>query len=523
MKSSLLLFGMAALIFMGLQTPLPGQDSAPTQYLHLDDWTYDLIHYWVNSGELELPFVLHQPYSLGNFKANLLETKWSGRVLSYLNESYGKQGYGRLLLYARDHVSLVTKDDLPVRAGETAAPVADVLLFDNRSKNHYNFVAQFNVTLPHLSLVNRTTINSELLDDPLYFGDTGEWIYGRLQDAYLNANFGGFDLFLGRTDRNWGIPGSPSLILSNNPYSYDQALISYTHSRFKFSFLVARLEDMRGRNFQGAFPDSLFESRRFLSAHRLDLSLSPNLQLALTEAVTYGGPERDFELSLANPMSFFYLVQRNQREQVNGIWALDLFYKPHQHWNLFLQFLLDDIILNNEPGQDDRAAHPDRLGINLRASQADAWLRGLQTGIEYTRIGNRTYQSFRTWENFHYRQKGLGYPTASVERVGLFANYVGAFPAILKLSLAYERAGDVEVTDIFTGDKDATFPVNTVQKMFRTAFELRYVWSRQTQVTAKFGLESFQSYRHVAGADHANLFLVLGVHANLGIGLPLAD
>ena len=43
--------------------------------------------------------------------------------------------------------------------------------------------------------------------------------------------------------RNWGALSSPGLILSDNPYSYDQFQTSYTSKRFKFSMIITRLED----------------------------------------------------------------------------------------------------------------------------------------------------------------------------------------------------------------------------------------------------------------------------------------
>lgn len=499
------------------------QDAAPRQILYLDDWTYDLIAYGINNGTFNPQFVLNQPYDVAEVKAGLAPSgRWRELILPYLDRFYGTPGTGKLILYGRNNVSVVSESELPLRSGARAAPFGEVALFDNRSKNHYNVAAQFNLNLPHLSLVNRTSINSEFLDDPLYPGDTGEWIYGRLQDAFANVTFGSFDLFLGRTDRNWGMPGSPSMILSNNPYSYDHAQFSYRAGKIKFSMLVSRLEDLQGLNVQSDFPDSLFHARKYLTTHRIDLALSKRLQLGFTELAMYGGPGRDFEFSYLNPMSYFYLVQRNTGQEISGLWAIDFFYAPAKQWNVFAQVLLDDIILNNDdPGERDR--NPDRLGIQLRVSQADRLLQGLQTGLEYTRLGNRTYQAFRTWENFQTREKGLGYPAASVERLSVFANYFDLFPAIIKVTAAYQRSGDARLTDVFRGGKAPKFPVGVVETTWQAEARIRYLLNPWSQLTARVGVERIKNFGHVAGEDFTNVALVLGAQVNLSLSMSLVE
>ena len=77
---------------------------------------------------------------------------------------------------------------------------------------------------------------------------------------------------------------------------------------------------------------------------------------------------------------------------------------------------------------DDRARFPDRLGVMFSTRTGDILLLGLNLDLTYTRIWNRTYQSKFTWENYHYRQLGLGYPCASCEEVKFKFGYWGLFP-----------------------------------------------------------------------------------------------
>lgn len=513
------------LCFIGTEAFAQKDTSSPKQFIFLDDWSYDFINYWVNNGSLEQSYVLNQPYNIPDVEKGLnVKNDWSRLLRTYYQKFYGQAGYAKFVLYGRDSYSLVSDTHLPKRSGAQKSPIDDVFLFQNRNKNHYNLSAQMNLLLPHLSLVNRTVSNSEFKDEPTAPVDLSSFIFGRVNDAYMNINNGPFDVFLGRIDRNWGTLGSPGLILSNNPYSYDQAQVSYSAKHFRFSMIVTRLEDAPAVDIQSDFPDSVMVARKFMTAHRFDFSISPRLQFAATEIAVYGGPNRDFEFAFLNPASFFYVAQRNNQKQINGLWSLDLFYKPRPKINLFMQLLIDDIIVNNQPGLDDRANRPDRFGIHLDISQADLLVEGLQSGIDYTRLGNRTYQTFRTYENFQTRGKGLGYPNASLERIGLKMKYFNLFPVLLKFQASYQRAGDVtltSLTDVFSGYKDPKFPVGVVEKTWDVRFDVRYFVNYWSQFNATLGYEHFDNYRHVAGDNRNNFRLVLGYRVNLAFAFKV--
>ncbi|MCW8929111.1 MAG: hypothetical protein OQL19_02605, partial [Gammaproteobacteria bacterium] len=46
-----------------------------------------------------------------------------------------------------------------------------------------------------------------------------------------------------------------------------------------------------------------------------------------------------------------------------------------------------------------------------------------------------TYLSRWTWENYHYRELGLGYPCGSCEEISLKLGYWGFFPLFLQNEL----------------------------------------------------------------------------------------
>lgn len=117
--------------------------------------------------------------------------------------------------------------------------------------------------------------------------------------------------------------------------------------------------------------------------HRLDIHFSDNFQIGLIEMATYGGPDRSPEFAFFNLLTFYYPTQRNDRKLMSGLWAIDAFYKPVKKISLYGQFLIDDIIVNNEPGIDDRAQYDDRFGLMLSVRTGDL-IQGLNTDITYT-------------------------------------------------------------------------------------------------------------------------------------------
>ncbi|MEJ2051916.1 MAG: capsule assembly Wzi family protein, partial [Calditrichota bacterium] len=385
--------------------------------------------------------------------------------------------------------------------------------------NRYRATGAVHLVYPHITLGNRTSINQEYKYDPKYAGDLSEsehWLYGRVNDAYINVNFSGFNLFVGRMARNWGPVGHYSLLLSDEPYTYDHFLFSWEHDWIKLSVIFARLEDLSAYGLDNIQkPDSLTyypDARKFLAGHRLDLRLLDNLQLAFTEMATYGGPNRDFDLSFINPMTFYYGLQRNDKKLNNGKWAVDLFYKPLNRLTLYGQFLIDDVIVNNDPGQNDRARYPDRLAVYGSLRTGDLLLKGLNTDLGYTRVWNETYLSRWTWENYHYRELGLGYPCGSCEEISLKLGYWGFFPLFLQNELIYGRYGAVSLTDVVALHKEP-FPVRPVTYNLVDHFRINYHF--------KTCLNFFLDFLYVREPNHYLNRLNQGSDLTISLGFNL--
>jgi hypothetical protein len=330
------------------------------------------------------------------------------------------------------------------------------------------------ITIGDLMLVNRFRLNDPALKiDPDFHGDTSEWLYGYFDESYAVLSVADkVHLFMGRMNRNFGALNDYGLIQSDNPYAFDHFGFTTTGNRLKYSFYTTRLNDILGKDSQGrTMPsDTLMQTKRYWAIQRLDWKIRKNLQIALSEATVYGGPHQDWVASNMNPVHFFYAAQRNQKVQLNSMWQINVFWKPKQGIGFYVDLFADDLIINNEE-INDRDRFPDRLGLLLKASVTDLLIPESLTSIRYVRIWNDTYTSFRTFENYVYFNKGIGFPMTSYEGLKLDWDYLGSPPVLIQSSLELWQHGDINLHQVFDGEIKE-FPVSPVIYGITTEFEI---------------------------------------------------
>jgi hypothetical protein len=327
--------------------------------------------------------------------------------------------------------------------------------------------------------VNRLYASQQLKKDEQFHGDKGEWVSAYLYDAYVIYSASPrHSFFGGRTARNIGIPNEYSLFLSDNPYPYDHFGFSTSSDNFQFSWYFGRLNDMLGIDDEGLLiPIGETKTvRRYMSFQRLDLKVSKRLQIGLSEATLYGGPDQTTAGAYVNPLNFYYLSQRNQNLQMNGSWQVNVFYYTPHNWALYLDFYIDDFIINNDEGIDDRGVHPDRLAIMSKISIPDLGTSATLTTLRYVRVWNETYVTYRNFENWIYFSKGLGFPERSYEGLKLESSYLGSQTWEINLSIEAWRQGDRSLHTTLVDETDHTFPAGPVTNGFRTLLDMQYLY-----------------------------------------------
>ena len=329
--------------------------------------------------------------------------------------------------------------------------------------------------------VNRLVATKQITLDPEFHGDKYEWISAYMVNAYVRYSASSKLFFFGgRTARNYGIPNEYGLFLSDNPYPFDHFGFLAASDKFQFSWYFGRLNNMQGIDDQGmTIPIGETQTvQRYMAFQRLDWKINNRLQLGLSEATLYGGPNQAPVAAYVNPFNFYYLSQRNQQVSMNGSWQVNLFYYVPQKWAIYLDFFIDDFIINNDEGVDDRAIHPDRLAISSKLSIPDLWMEQTLSSLRYVRVWNETYVTYRNFENWVYFNKGLGYPERSYEGLKLESSYLGSENWQVTLSLESWRRGNRSLFTTLVDEANVAFPASPVTKGLSLLGNVQYFYNQ---------------------------------------------
>jgi hypothetical protein len=368
--------------------------------------------------------------------------------------------------------------------------------------------------------VNRIYASKMLASDPGFHGDKSKWTSVNMFDAYMRyASSSHISFFAGRTARNYGIPNEYSLFLSNNPYPYDHFGLSASGDRIQFSWYFGRLNDMQGTDAKGlTIPIGETEvTHRYLAFQRLDWKVGKQFQFGLSEATLYGSPNQSPVAAYMNPLNFYYLSQRNQQIQMNGSWQINVFYYVPRKLAFYIDFYIDDLIINNEDGVVARDIHPDRLAVMSKLSFPDLYLPQTLSSLRYVRVWNETYVTWRNYENWVYYNKGLGFPERSYEGLKLESSYFGGEKWQTTLSCEVWRKGNKPLFSLVEDGEDSTFPSSPVTRGLTSTGKLHFLYKHLM-------LDMHISYEILATGEDVNdtnIGFRLGLNYRLKMSSPL--
>lgn len=348
------------------------------------------------------------------------------------------------------------------------------------------------INIDKIILVNEAEFNQKYYD-PDFHGNKTEWAIATFSSSYANYQINkNIELFSGRLARNFGTLNDFGLMYSNSPYPLSHFGFSANGQFLKYSFYTSRLNNMDCESVRDddTYAISGDVCNRFWAIQKLDWKIRDNFQISLSEASLYGGISQSFESSNLNPVIFFYDTQINEGISANNYWQLNCFYKIKQGMGLYLDFFVDDIIVNNEPGVDDVSLHPNRFGLLGKISFA---LEGgsLLSG-RYVRISNETYTSMRKYENYLYHKKGIGYPFNSFESIRISFDSFKQVPFIYGMVMEFWRKGDKQISDYFINEINE-FPIMPVTKAFTQEYYISNTILNKMTLKVTFKANSYQN------------------------------
>ncbi|MCF0261461.1 MAG: hypothetical protein HUK23_00945 [Sphaerochaetaceae bacterium] len=286
------------------------------------------------------------------------------------------------------------------------------------------------------------------------------------------AVFGGknWNVQIGRDRLSWGLGQTGNMVISDN-LAYHEALQFKAFSKnFKFTYIISSFPHKENyytgtgtsRTYQGSKIDENFVSKgvNLYIAHRFEGRLfNDKLALAFTEAIMYASAEDHIEATIFIPVALYHNMYK--RMNANSTLALEADYAIMRGWNVYGQFLMDEMAFSTETvlgeGQDGhpnafgymlgtRYSHVLRGGLvvaNLEAAHTDAYLYLRYSandedasknpyGLDYV-VSNRFFVTGEGRECIEYDEHVLGYdfgPDANVVNLNVY------WDSLNKLSVA---------------------------------------------------------------------------------------
>jgi hypothetical protein len=379
-------------------------------------------------------------------------------------------------------------------------------------------------------------VDSRYADDYWYPWSKARFATGRIGEAFLQYGFGHGFLRFGRLYRNWGPFADRSLVLSNNPYSYDGLELCLFSSFFEFRHFFAAFP---GQGEQ--FDQVTTGANRYLTAHSINFMLGRLGSIGVSEAVVFSrnGGMPDFQY--INPLSVYFTTNTNGEGKGNLMLAFQ--------WNLhpFVdnvaikgQFLIDDIQVDNSGPKDQK---PNMLGGDFGVFWTNCFPVSLPhvLSLEYRFVNRWTYTVSDAHtdegERYTYLGRGLGVPSDDGDSLNVSFAVAGKnfWTACAGLYLArqgenrlWTRWGDSNFppdAENSLGYRDERqFPSGMVQKVFGIHTEARAYFRNFADVSLSLTNRWIKNKDNVQSDSYSYspvIAVSLGVHyGNLFLPIP---
>ena len=321
-----------------------------------------------------------------------------------------------------------------------------------------------------------------------------------------NIEISSLKLQIGRDSMRWGPAYQGSLILSDNPPSFDMIKYSGTLDLTDFGGGLGNL------NFTKFFSllDPLKGEDRYFSGQRLEYKPFDTLTLGLSETAVIS---QESSLLFFNPLPFippYYLTRwiadlLGQPSEINSYVGVDMELNVHPGIKLYGEFMADDFILTPETNP-----YPNRTGFITGAYFADP----LDTGktdfrIEYTHINNYVYFTTHSWQDYLYQGEYIGSPLGP-DADQLYLELTHRLSDEINLSLSYnhQRHGEGQVGTPLPSDptiaNENIFLSGIIEKSQAYQAEISYTMSPKWALSASATLENIENKDNTVGENESS-------------------
>ena len=375
-----------------------------------------------------------------------------------------------------------------------------------------------------ISLSHRFRIDTKILDDPGFLGQV--WrddLGGYVANAYGKLALGPLGVLLGRDKLYWGPGKSGSLILSDFGPPMDMVCFSLNAGRVTATSFFTTLDDLELRKSIPFGADSLHPgdiASRHLSGHRLDVRITRDLEVGLSETIVYGGPDRGLEPGYINPLSFFYAQQWNTDKDDNPMWSFDATWWPKERLQVYGQFLVDDYQFEQKSPQDKE---PREIAFLLGLHGGDPFgLANTSVTLEYARVNPWTYNQKLPWNRYVYGKAPVGYPLGP-DADALYFSVTRWFNDKLTCEVDYRfaRHGETSVESDWpvpivgpwngASFPDGSFPLGIAAKSHRFSILARFHPTLHLDLDGFVSIETVSDYHNLKDAKKTDFEVGLSV------------
>lgn len=234
-----------------------------------------------------------------------------------------------------------------INAGFLSAPP------DTQDPQFWSFGILNSLVYKNIMVRQTLAVDKKYEYDAYYPSSRDRALRGRIDEAFIQANWKYGFLRLGRMERNWGPFADRSLLLSANPFTYDALEWQLQTSFLEFRHLFAAFPyeksewDTDGR-----------QINRFFTAHSLNFVFGKWGTIGLFESVVFTREKGFPDFTYVNPISVYAVVNTNQEGDGNLMIGAQ--------WNIFPfgdkisfrgQLLLDDFQVDDKTTTDKEPTH----------------------------------------------------------------------------------------------------------------------------------------------------------------------
>ena len=198
----------------------------------------------------------------------------------------------------------------------------------------------------------------------------------------------------GRYYLDHGFSRMSDLLVSHDSRPFDGFLWDINYKNIYASMNAIQLEKIQ-------------EYERYLTIHSLKIDLNKNISILFSEASLYSTKNGGFNWQLLNPVIFWIPERENYPIlKANGLLYFGFSYSIRERSSIYYEILIDDFQINKKSKGD---LEPNEFGYVLGLNFTDWFSNNFHLWMEYTKITNRTYQSFYEEEIYTHRGFPIGH------------------------------------------------------------------------------------------------------------------